>query len=204
MNELDQDTPRTVYDDEPSRERVWTLVGCRELRRLTRRLAILFSPWLLFPLAILANLYLLAILRPWIEPFAPLKAASWSSASIGVLLGVSTLLIHEFGHAGACTRYRHLPRRLAFTLVGGWNPVLYIGVIWRGELYPRHEAIILLAGSALQLQAAAAFAILAALVPALSSAFLVAAWSAWALAMSQLIPIPSSDGYQALQVLRGR
>jgi putative peptide zinc metalloprotease protein len=157
---------------------------------LASRLSFLYHPAIVTPLLgfILATFSLM--LRGDLRP-----SVAGGSIWLGYLLFIASLLVHELGHAAACSRFGAKPSEVGFTLYLAF-PAFYSDVTSAWQLTRRQRVIVDLGGTFFQFVVAALFA----------TAYFVYGWEPlrigflmiWYGALFSLNPIFKFDGYWVL------
>ena len=195
--------PRTLFADTPVEPRRPPFIFHRRLASpeavgtLTRRLAWLYSPALAACVALAFAASLLVTL--WTGPAAPAELAP---ADLGVLivLVLASMLIHELGHATACTRFG-CPHGEVGWGVYLYLPMLYTDVTRAWRLTPQKRAVVDLGGLYFQAIIVPALAFWAWYAGSHTAQSLV--WINVYMMLHALNPMFKMDGYWLLTDLSG-
>jgi putative peptide zinc metalloprotease protein len=145
---VDERLPRALFSDSPPQPRRTPFVVHRTLlpaslvQWISARFTWLYSPgWVV----LIGVLFAVAVAIS-----APRGLAAWTSFNAGevamlVMLTFASLLIHEMGHASACSRFRCPPGDIGYGIYL-YLPVMYTDVTRAWRLSPRQRAVVDLGG----------------------------------------------------------
>jgi putative peptide zinc metalloprotease protein len=174
----------------------------RFLRRLTRRVAWLFTPWTAYAVAALAVLGIVLVARQWDE-FTGAVADSFSAEGlVGFAVAIALAkTLHELGHAVVATRHGLRVAHMGIAFVVMW-PMLYTDTseAWRLR-HPRQRLAVAGAGIATELIIAALSTLGWALAEPgmLRAGLLYLATTSWVLTLAlNASPFTRFDGYYIL------
>ena len=128
----------------------------------------------------------------------------WSGIeqAIGLLIALTTLVVHEIGHAAAAVRHGQQPIQVGLTLHRCVFPAMFVDIRHRAPPSRKGAIAIALAGCMAQLLIAAILCLLIVVIPGAIGVLSMAALATVGLSLAQLIPCHGSDGEVAIAAMR--
>lgn len=177
------------------------IIEGRRLWRLSKLLSVLFTPWLMIGMSVVALVIVVGTVAS-----SHASGELWSTTKaerlVAIAIAIATLLVHELGHAAAAARHRQIPLRVGLVMYGGLFPSMFVDIRAMHRPRPVSTATVAGAGSTLQLLAAAVLCTSAFLAPDVRGLLVMASLATSALALVQLLPFPGSDGAELIAALK--
>ena len=182
--------------------RTLTILSGKRLARVSSLCAPLFALKPMIWVSALSALIIMATMLPLVLSGDRFLPRSGIGQAIGLLIALTTLIVHEIGHAAAAVRYGQQPIQVGITLHRYVFPAMFVDIRHRAPPSRKGAIAIALAGCMAQLLIAAVFCLLILVLPDVMGAVSMAILATVGLAVAQLMPWCGSDGAMAISALR--